>query len=48
MSTPSPGYAVTLRVEAPAVAATTSQPARTVGDAAGALTDAREITDGMA
>ncbi|MDX3224862.1 NAD-dependent malic enzyme [Streptomyces sp. ME19-01-6] len=38
MSTPSPGYAVTLRVEAPAVATSTSRLARAVSGAAGALT----------
>ncbi|MGY0055452.1 malic enzyme-like NAD(P)-binding protein [Streptomyces sp. LZ34] len=38
MSTPSPGYAVTLRVEAPAVATSTSRLASAVSEAAGALT----------
>ncbi|MES4903306.1 MULTISPECIES: NAD-dependent malic enzyme [unclassified Streptomyces] len=38
MPIPSPGYAITLRVEAPAVATSTSRLAEAVGDAAGSLT----------
>ncbi|MGR3937493.1 hypothetical protein [Streptomyces sp. BRA346] len=38
MPTPSPGFALTLRAEAPADAASTRRPAAAVGDAGGVLT----------